>query len=168
MKEVLTVLIEFITKYWLEVVFSLICGGAAFVIKHHIKLIIEDRKRHEKDLIDAMTNKLDEQKVNMEKQITACHGKLLDTIQTYDEKSRAEDKILHEEVDVIRDGMLSIQGRAFKDQCRYLLRPDHVITLNEYESILHEHSVYNRLGGNHEGDGLFSSVQAKYQNSLGT
>jgi len=60
MKEVLAVLIEFITKYWLEVLFSLICGGAAFIIKHHIKLIIADRKRHEKDLMDAMMNKLDE------------------------------------------------------------------------------------------------------------
>ena len=60
MKEVPNVLIEFITKYWLEVLFSLICGGAAFIIKHHIKLIIEDRKRHEADLIKAMTDKLDE------------------------------------------------------------------------------------------------------------
>ena len=167
MKEVPNVLIEFITKYWLEVLFSLICGSAAFIIKHHIKLIIEDRKRHETDLIKAMTDKLDEQKVDMEKQITICHGKLIENIESNDRKSREEDKQIHEEVDVIRDGMLSIQGKAFKDQCRFLLEPSHVITLNEYESILHEHTVYNKLGGNHEGDGLFSSVQAKYQNSLG-
>lgn len=167
MKEVLNVLIEFITKYWLEVLFSLICAAAAFIVKHHIKLIIEDRKRHEKELIKAMGEKLDEQKRDMESQILQCHTKLLNTIQHYDEMSNKEDKLLHEEVDVIRDGMLSIQGKAFKDQCRFLLEPNHIITLNEYENILHEHTVYNRLGGNHEGDGLFSSVQAKYQNSLG-
>ena len=62
--------------------------------------------------------------------------------------------------------MLSVQGRAFKAECRRLLEDSHSITLNEYESILQEHITYNNLGGNHEGDGLFSMVQAKYKNQL--
>ena len=48
--------------------------------------------------------------------------------------------------------MLSIEGRAFRTECRKLLEPDHVISLKEYEAIVSEHETYNRLGGNHEGD----------------
>jgi hypothetical protein len=32
---------------------------------------------------------------------------------------------------------------------------------------LADHIVYNKLGGNHEGDALFSMVEAKYKNTIG-
>lgn len=102
----------------------------------------------------------------MKEQMTECYGNLINVVNESNEKSMAEDAKIHEEIDAIKGGMLSVQGRAFKAECRRLLEDSHTITLNEYESLLQEHITYNNLGGNHEGDGLFSMVQAKYKNQL--
>lgn len=109
---------------------------------------------------------MDEQKNGMKEQMDACYNRLLAVVNERDEKLATEDEVIHNEIDAIRSGMLSIQGRAFKAECRRLLEEDHIITLNEYEALLAEHIVYNGLGGNHEGDGLFSMVETKYQNSI--
>ena len=95
-----------------------------------------------------------------------CHNNLIDIIKEYDEKSYEEDQRIHEEIDVIKDGMLSIQGRAFKKECKKYLQENYVISVYEYENLLVEHEVYNKLGGNHEGDGLFNMVVAKYKGQL--
>ncbi len=159
-------MLEWIAKYWLEVVFTLICSGAAFVIRHHVKLIINDKKRRQDDLLESINKKFDDHKNDMKEQMTECYGNLINVVNESNEKSMAEDVKIHEEIDAIKGGMLSVQGRAFKAECRRLLEDSHSITLNEYESILQEHITYNNLGGNHEGDGLFSMVQAKYKNQL--
>ncbi len=95
-----------------------------------------------------------------------CYDNLTSVVKDLEERSIEEDKKIHHEIDIIKDGMLSVEGRAFRNECRRLLEEGHVITLNEYEAILAEHVTYNNLGGNHEGDGLFSMVQVKYQNQL--
>ncbi len=109
---------------------------------------------------------MDEQKVGMEAQMDTCYNKLLNIVKESDERQEKEDTKIHNEIDIIKEGMLSVQGRTFKSECRKLLQDDHMITLNEYEAIMAEHLTYNKLGGNHEGDGLFSLVEAKYQNQL--
>ena len=90
-----------------------------------------------------------------------------------DIRFREEDNRLHAEIDGLRDdfkiikgGILSIQGRDFKADCRMLLQPEHMITLNEFEAIIEEHEVYKSLGGNHEGDALFTLVEQKYGKQL--
>lgn len=136
-------------------------------MKHYVKLIKEDKRRHEQDIINTLEKKMDEQRTDMSEQMDACYNKLLGVVQDAEDRSFAEDKIIHEEIDVIKSGMLSLEGKTFKEECRRLLDIHHVITLSEYELIQTEHEVYNKLGGNHEGDGLFSMVVAKYQNALG-
>ena len=159
-------LIDFIVKYWVEVLFGLICGGVAFVVRHHVKLIIADRKRHETDLLTSIDKKFEKQNEHMTNQMKECYDNLTNVVKDLEERSIEEDKRIHHEIDIIKDGMLSVEGRAFRNECRRLLEEGHVITLNEYEAILAEHVTYNNLGGNHEGDGLFSMVQVKYQNQL--
>lgn len=117
-------------------------------------------------MLKAINDKFDEQKSGMKEQMAECYSNLIEVVQESDAKSREEDEKIHHEIDIIKDGMLSVEGRAFRSECRRLLEKDHVITFNEYEAILGEHVTYNNLGGNHEGDGLFSMVQAKYQNQL--
>jgi len=102
----------------------------------------------------------------MKEQMAECYNNLIEVVKESDEKSIAEDKIIHKEIDIIKDGMLSIEGRAFRNECRKLLDEDHTITVDEYTTILAEHTTYNNLGGNHEGDELFKMVQAKYQSSF--
>jgi hypothetical protein len=67
---------------------------------------------------------------------------------------------------VIKNSLLSIEEKTFKDNCRNLLRPYHTITLDEYEDIQAAHTIYNELGGNHDGDALFKMVMAKYEKTL--
>ena len=102
----------------------------------------------------------------MTSQMKECYDNLTNVVKDLEKHSIEEDKRIHHEIDIIKDGMLSVEGRAFRNECRRLLEEGHVITLNEYEAILAEHVTYNNLGGNHEGDGLFSMVQVKYQNQL--
>jgi hypothetical protein len=65
-------------------------------------------------------------------------------------------------MNVLKGGILSIQGRGFKDDCRKLLEDGHVITLNEFEALDAEHNIYKSLGGNSHGDALFDLVKVKY------
>ena len=117
-------------------------------------------------MLKAIDEKFDQQRDGMKEQMAECYNNLISVVQESERKSMEEDRIIHAEIDVIKEGMLAVEGRAFRNECRRLLSEDHVISLNEYEAILAEHSTYNKLGGNHEGDGLFSMVQAKYQNQL--
>ena len=126
----------------------------------------EQKEQHEKNLITALENtlksKLDEQKSDMKCQMDGCYNKLLDVVDESNEKNRQEDAKIHKEIDVIKDGMLSVQGTAFKNECRKLLDQKDPITLEQYEAMVEEHHVYNSLGGNHTGDALFKSLEAKY------
>lgn len=98
--------------------------------------------------------------------MSECYNNLLSVVQKSEKDSKAEDEHIHAEINSIKAGVLSIEGRAFKNECRKLLQEDHIITLDEYQNIVYEHGVYNDLGGNHEGDLLFSAVKAKYEKSL--
>lgn len=66
-------------------------------------------------------------------------------------------------MEVVTSGILSIQGIHFRSSCRLLLDPSHVITIDEFEQITHDHETYNKLGGNHIGDALFKQVEIKFQ-----
>ena len=99
------------------------------------------------------------------------HKDTLSIIHEQKEASKAGDKKLQENIEsimvefnILKNGILSIQSRQFKKDCRTLLEPEHVITLQEYENISNEHHVYNSLHGNHEGDQLFELVHLKYTN----
>ena len=109
-----------------------------------------------------------DQNEGMQKQMSECYSNLIEVVKESDEKSMEEDRVIHHEIDIIKDGMLSVEGRAFRNECKRLLEDDHIITLNEYLTVVNEHGVYNNLGGNHEGDLLFSAVKAKYEKSLKT
>ena len=115
-----------------------------------------------------MKNGLQEHAKQMEKDMKECSENLL-SIVAKDREDRIEaDQRIEASIDKMQDGMLAIQGRNFKNDCHKLLKPDHVIYVKEYEQLLADHIVYNKLGGNHEGDALFAMVEAKYKNTIGT
>lgn len=73
---------------------------------------------------------------------------------------------LTENFSILKDGLLSIQQRAFKQMCQELIEQKEPITYDQYEAVTDEHRIYNQLGGNHDGDELFKLVFIKYGNSL--
>ena len=56
---------DFIVKYWLEVMFSLVCRVVAFVARHYVRLIKDEKKMHETEMINAIEKKLDDHKSAM-------------------------------------------------------------------------------------------------------
>jgi len=64
----------------------------------------------------------------------------------------------------LKAGLLSMQGKEFKAECRKLLDENHQITLDEWEELDADHEAYNGLGGNHRGDQLFEMVKKKAEN----
>lgn len=73
---------------------------------------------------------------------------------------------IQNDLTILTEGMLSIQSKQFKDECRMLLKEGHSISLQEYENITNEHRIYNALNGNHEGDSLYGLVKVKYEAGL--
>lgn len=160
-------LVEFIAKYWLEVLFGLICAGVAGTAKYLIQSFHKERERRDEKLIETMENGLAAHKEQMKSDMTSCSAGLMKIVSEQTEALKKTDELIHSEIDGLRDGMLSMQGRNFKSDCHKLLQENHTITAIEYEQALADHIVYNKLGGNHEGDALFSMVETKYKNTIG-
>lgn len=133
-----------------------------------MKLLDEKKKAHEDQIIKTMKEGLEEHKKQMKEDMNSCSTGLMNIVREQTEQLKKTDESIHEEIDSLRGGMLSIQGRNFKNDCHKLLKADHIIDLKEYEQLLADHIAYNKLGGNHEGDALFSMVEAKYKNTIGT
>ncbi len=159
-------MLDFIARYWLEVVLGLIASGLGFACKKIYALYIDEKNRKE---AQNKAQIVEDVKVMMKE----CSMDLINKIEPREQELKEEDKRLHEQIDklengfdVLKEGILSLQGRNFRRDCRELLKEDHIITSVEYESIVHEHKVYNSLGGNHRGDALFQAVETKYKNSL--
>ena len=115
-----------------------------------------------------MKDGLKEQKDQIAKDMNTCSTEMMKVLREQTENLKKTDEAIHTEIDSLRSGMLSIQGRNFKNDCHKLLKADHTIDLKEYEQLLADHIAYNKLGGNHEGDALFAMVEAKYKNTIGT
>lgn len=147
-------ILEWLGKYWLNWLCGLIAGGAVFLAKHYIQIQKQVNEEKQKD-----------KEKNMSEQIIATlEGK----IQGVEKKSAEEDMAIHEELDkihsevnTIESGILSIQGKQFKEMCEQILKQDY-ITVEEYEEFEEEYAVYKSLRGNHKGDALHARVVAKY------
>lgn len=146
-------ILEWLGKYWLEWLCGLVATGALFFAKHYIKIQRQVNEEKWKDKEKKMCGKI----------ITT----LEDRIQGVEDKSAAEDVIIHKEldkihseVDTVESGILSIQGKQFREMCENLLKQDY-ITIEEYEEFEEEYAVYKSLGGNHRGDSLHARVVAK-------
>ena len=148
--------LEWIAKYWVNWLCVLVAGGITLFAKHYVKL----QKQH-------MEQKWTDKEKNM------C-GKIICTLEekigAVEVQSKNEDVKIHEELDhvhsdlnTINAGILSIQGKQFKDFCRELLEKGHYITVDEYEEFETEYEVYKGLGGNHRGDALHDRVVDKVQ-----
>lgn len=66
----------------------------------------------------------------------------------------------------LKRGLLSVQGRQFKADCKRLLDPNHVITIEEFQQINEDHEAYHALGGNHNGDAIFELVKKKAEEKI--
>jgi hypothetical protein len=92
-----------------------------------------------------------------------CYKNLTSLIEKQGEELKKVDTELSNKIASVQANALAIEGAFFKSECRRLLDPEHIITESEFNTITVEHIGYNGLGGNHEGDALFKSVEHKYE-----
>lgn len=136
-------MLDFILRYWIEFLFGVVIAGGGFIIKHTLKSYRQERTNEKKEFL-----------LEIQKEIKAEF-----------ERSNKKEIELQNEIKILKAGLLSIQGRTFKNNCKRLLEENHEITLEEYEEITKDHEAYNSLGGNHNGDQLYKLVRQKVENS---
>ena len=136
-------MLEFILKYWIEVLFGGVIAVGAYIVKRTLKSFRMERQEEKKVFLEGIKAE----------------------IRAEFERSNKKEIELQEEIKILKAGLLSIQGRTFKSNCRRLLDQNHEITLEEYEEITKDHDAYNSLGGNHNGDQLYSLVRKKVEES---
>lgn len=146
---------DFIAKYWLEVLFGLIVTGLSVMLRRIWKLY-KDAQQKQKDEDHAELLKEVDKKIQRQENL----------MQNADEKLIKQIRALEKEVKTISCGILSIQGDSFRRECKHLLEPGHIITIEEFEQITHDHQTYNELGGNHIGDKFFNQVEKKFQSQI--
>lgn len=138
-------------NYWVPVFFGAVISLGTLIVKRLYKLKKIEQEQGRKEFLEKV-----------EKAI----GEKMTVLTEEDKNIYKELNKVHEEVEVLKGGMLSVHGTGFKNQCRKALAEDHEITLEEFDELEIEHNIYNSLGGNHTGDQLFALVKAKFEANL--
>lgn len=137
-----------IQQYWFNFLMGLLSTGLIVFSKYMWNLYQKEKKHQNEN----SSQELREELKKMVIEITEEH--------------RHQDQLLQDQIDIVKSGVLSIQGQHFMRKCRELLKEEHEITLDEFEAVQKDHTTYNSLGGNHNGDIIFEMVVEKAMNNL--
>ena len=177
-----------VLKYWVEFLLASVVGIVGFFGKRYLKLEKEDRKREQTEFFEKLAKNIQQENTNMVNSLSNQYNELEHEVEDqYTEittevskamvagrdESKADDEVLQDQISNLsneikkqKKGLLSIQGKEFRANCRKLLEEGHEITLDEWEEIDADHEAYNGLGGNHKGDQLYSLVKKKAEKIL--
>ena len=166
-------MVEFILKYWVEVLFGIVVTVGGFLLKHHFKLFKEslDHKMEERDdkLLEKMTKVLTASNRTIQDSIDKLRSDTKDDSDgVYAELVDLKDDIkdVRKDVESIRRGVLDVQGPQFKAKCKEVLQDSHQITVDEWLALKKEYEIYTGMGGNSDGSELYNLVHEKYSKHL--
>lgn len=157
---------EIIVKYWLQFFLGLISSGLTFLCTYFYRLYKKEKNLKQTETEERFIREVRELISDNNKSIMKIVRDEEIASEKADKQTNEQMKLIQDNLAILTEGMLSIQGRQFKEECRNLLKENHVISLQEYENISNEHRIYNILKGNHEGDSLYGLVKVKYQAGL--
>lgn len=162
---------EFILKYWVEVVFGLIVSGLSFACRRYWKLWRTEQQyqktEEQKAFYNGILEKIDERFEKMNERFEEIDKRFEETnnrITALDNKVEKNVQTSDAQQEILKEGLLSIQGNNFKRQCKALLEPTHKITETEWLQHQIDFEAYERLGGNDDGHDLHNAVAHKYYN----
>lgn len=175
-------LLDFFVKYWTEFLFGIVAAGILTggryiwtLFKNRLRDSFEEQITSITDVIAKRMSETDEKleakNTSLTQQIGALQADMKimqQEIQTNkNDENLIEKKIdtLEDNLNTLKDGILSLQRKEFKEECRRLLNQEEAITYEQYTILQREHTVYNSLGGNHEGDQLFKLASMRYANT---
>ena len=173
----------FIQSWWLEFVLAGIGTGLGLLARHYIKLAKSNKEQEDqakkeafkKELTTEVKALITEVRKQVFEEINDEAIKMRDEIAEYETNDGQRLTALEERstiledtltavannLDLIKTGLLAVQGHEFRNKCRKLLAQN-IILPEEYEQLESDHLAYNGLGGNHKGDSLFNQVTTKY------
>ena len=157
---------EIIVKYWVQFLLGIIASGLTALCTHFYNLYKREKASKQTELEKKFVQEVKDLISNNNKEVMKVIREEELAANRADEMMGAQMNSIQNELKILTEGMLSVQGRQFKEDCRAMLKDEHVITLQEYENLTREHETYNALKGNHEGDSLFSLVKVKYEATL--
>ena len=178
----------FIQKWWLEFLLSGIGIALGFITRHYFKLAKANKEFEDQCRKDAFKEELRAEikllmkdvRKEVHKEIKSESTQVREEIAEYEtndgqritkleNRSTVLENTLSavvDSLDLIKNGLLAVQGHEFRNKCRKLLAQDEILP-EEYEQLESDHTAYNGLGGNHKGDSLFDQVKTKYYAQLG-
>ena len=127
------------------------------MLRSTVKLIKKERDDEKKQLQEEMKKYADKER---EFAIQKAEALKADIIEEHTISTEVDNQ-LKDEIGHLRLGVLSLQGKSFREECRHLLGKD-VITMDEYEEFEDDYAAYKGLGGNHNGDALHDRVVDKF------
>lgn len=152
-------MLDIFIKYWVQWLCGLIAAGIVLWAKHIVKLEKESVNKTKAERMKEIREEIVDE--------------LTEKINKVEQKSDENDRIVKEEIEILSNnvenltiGVLSLQGKQFRDECIQLLRPEHTITVDEYEQFEEDYVAYKGLGGNHMGDALHNRVVEKFNNQI--
>ncbi len=180
-------IIAWVCKWWIELLLGGVTTVFGCVARHYFKLAKESKKREQADQKEAFKTELKTEVKSLIKDVREeVHQEILnESSQVRDEIAEYETNdgqrltsletratilentltAVDENLNLIKQGLLAVQGHEFRNKCRKLLAQDE-IKQDEFEQLESDHIAYNGLGGNHKGDSLFDQVKTKYYAQL--
>lgn len=150
-------MIQWIVKYWVQVIFGLVVGGLGFLCKKFFDLYITDIKNN-------MIKEIQKQAVQITKDQEENVAKLIEINKTDIRSLMEENNSQNAKIANIYNGVINLQAVSFKCYCRKLLDENYNMTLADFENCQHEYQVYTSLGGNGQGTILYNLVCEKAKN----
>lgn len=150
-------MLNYILTYGGTILASIVSAAIIGLMKWFISNQKKQQKAHDEELIRLMNE-------NIEKAIVSEQERA----NREDSNIQASLEITDAKLENLTKGLLSIQGKQFRADCRELLEQDHHLTQEEFMEISADHDAYNALGGNHTGDMLFDAVRKKFNATFGT
>ncbi len=152
-------MIEFITKYWLEVIFGIIVSILSFAVKHYYSLWKEPQETKKNEFWTQVKTELKEENKTM----LAQQATLLNS-----EDAKLQEAIMkvHESNENLLKAVLEVQQKQFKNDCKFFLESTETITFEQFENLYNEYKIYQSLGGDESGAVLFELVQEKYSSQM--
>lgn len=162
---------DWVITYWVQVLFGLIAAGFGFLAKKFWTMYQNEKVHDVEANMAACYERVKGEIQEVESMVLKQEDLFENKITKAYNNAREHDKNIENNIDsmskyinVLKDGVLSIQGAHFRQQCKTLLQDEtHFISIDEFEQLTFDHNIYNQLGGNHLGDALFATVEARFK-----
>lgn len=112
---------DWVLKYWVEILFGLVMTGITVFYKRFLDLSKKERTKMREDFKTDIKKQIREEFDTKFKENTERDIMLEETLTRIDKR-----------LDTITAGLLSVQRGSFETNCKKLLEIEHTITVDEY------------------------------------